>query len=389
MAKTTADASVMLDNAMGLSYARANIEKFNKLPYNIKWRYAIVRAPWFVPNAALRVTSPDGPLPKITYLPSRHKDVFIPVHVFLPKPNPDMKSEDVETLPVNIDFHGGSFIMGSCLEQAPFCSMLARERNCVVLSVDYRKGPFDQFPAANEDAEDVLAAVLDAQEHSMAGRTLRFDINGRGVAKRTRPIIKLDANRVSLSGFSSGGNLALNLALSVNLPDKHWPSLLPEQGNEVPLLLFYPSLDARQLPNERPLPPSMPVKKPGWMPDLKLEETLMPTYLPPDQRTHPRASPGLADLHGLHQRAKVLLILPEYDTLAAQSEQWLEKVKEAGDEARVEVMRCPGMTHGWTQFPESWINKEQKKEKDRVFRRVVDFLRETWPEAGMRRRGTL
>ena len=66
-------------------------------------------------------------------------------------------------LPVVIDFHGGGFVLGSYLEQTPFCAKLARELNCVLVTVDYRMGPASKHSAALEDAEDVLSAFIDAK----------------------------------------------------------------------------------------------------------------------------------------------------------------------------------------------------------------------------------
>lgn len=40
-------------------------------------------------------------------------------------------------VPVVLDFHGGGFIMGSPLEQAPYAAMMARELGAVVISVSY------------------------------------------------------------------------------------------------------------------------------------------------------------------------------------------------------------------------------------------------------------
>lgn len=65
---------------------------------------------------------------------------------------------------------------------------------------------------------------------------------------------------------------------------------------------------------------------------LRLEAEVMPTYLPRDQAGHPRASPGLTDTRngGLHENAKMFPVLPEFDTLAAQSDVWIEKAANEG-----------------------------------------------------------
>lgn len=267
--------------------------------------------------------------------------------------------------------------MGSCLEQAPYCSQVARELGKIVLSIDYRMGPLHHFPDAIEDAEDVLKAALDANMETPAGKLLRLAI-AKKIGHTSEKGI-LDAETLSISGFSSGVNIALNLAISIQTPDVTWPCLFPDPGNPIPTLLFFPSFDQTLLPHERPMPKHLPqqpktdgVKPPG----LALSAHMAPTYLDTDRRTHPRSSPGLADMRkGLHQRAKILLVLPEIDTLAVQSEAWLAKMEEEGRMGSVTVERAPGMTHGWTQFPDLWLSEKARAEKHRVTDVSLDFMR--------------
>ena len=296
----------------------------------------------------------------------------------------DIKDDGKATprhLPVIVDFHGGGFVMGSCLEQAPFCAKLARELTCVVLTVDYRMGPTDQHPAALEDGEDVLRAILDPQaagyaplREAVARRVCENQQQRRSAQEK----IDLDRSRIAVSGFSSGGNAALNMALSVYQPhaERAWPSCFPAgYASGIALLLYYPSLDCRQLPSERTRPPKLPVTGGFWS---ELDDKLMPTYLPRKQAGEPRASPGLADLQGLHPRAKILLVLPELDSLAEQSEVWVEKVQREGRGEDLVVVRYEGMKHGWTQMPVSWLNGEERKTRADVFGRTVAFIRGVW-----------
>jgi acetyl esterase/lipase len=248
--------------------------------FGISWRKALVSLPRLVPNWAMNFTSPEGPQPIVFDIPSRGRHL-IPVYVFVPprrkkhhhfhhhhKKKHEEGSHLRETLrpmgidddyegklPVVIDFHGGSFILGSCQEQAPFCSRMCRELSCVVISVDYRLGPYAQFPAANLDAEEVVLAVTDPKNRAYT--PLREGIMW-ALLKEGRKPIELDEHKIAVSGFSSGGNLALGLALSVKddpTVEADWPSPIPwDYPNDIPILLFYPSLDARLLPHERPRP---------------------------------------------------------------------------------------------------------------------------------------
>lgn len=347
-------------------------------PFGVTWRKALLSAPRLVPDSVLYLTSPEGPHPVVIYIPSRGSHQ-IPLYVFIPKPT---SSQTITKHPVLLDFHGGGFVFGSCQEQAPFCSKIARELNAVTISVDYRLGPAAKFPAAIEDAEDVVNAILSSGRPG--DQELRDIINDH-LEKSSRPRIELDETRIAISGFSSGGNLALNLALSINASTSamlkdDWPSAFSNPfPRSIPLLLFYPSLDCTILPSERPRPPGME-EKTGFLKALDLEASVMRTYLPQDQVNHPRASPGLANVSngGLHEKAKIFLVLPELDTLASQSDVWIEKVADEGRSADLSVEKVVGVVHGWTQFPDSWLSEGHKRLKTSVFNEARDFVASAW-----------
>lgn len=309
-------------------------------------------------------------------------------------------------MPIVIDFHGGGFFLGSCLEQAPFCAQLSRKLGAIVLSVDYRLGPIDKFPAALEDAEDVLYAVLNGQKpgyHELRkGITQKliesYDTKNESeregkAAPTSSPAppkdgVNIDTSRIALSGFSSGGNLALELALHVAanppLVANAWPSPFPPSyAHPIPLLLFYPSLDSRLLPSERTRPPDLPVSSGFWS---DLSDKLGPTYLSRDEAANPRASPGLSDISngGLHDQARMLLVLPEHDSLSDQSEQWVQKVEESGRGQHLKVERYPGMKHGWTQMPELWLGAEEKQTRIESFGIAIDFVKRVWETGKVR-----
>ena len=395
-------------------------------PFSTTWRKALVSLPRIVPDVALKYTSPAGPQPFVVKLPSFHSPNHdIPCYVFLYIPSKDGESTPESAsseksksshkksavkhakgrtefttttsgtaihtlnLPVLLDFHGGSFILGTPQEQAPFCAQMARELGataggggCIVISVDYRLGPYAHYPAANEDAEDVLRAVL--EDATVPGRILREAIREHVAKAGHEEWLNIDSKRIAISGFSSGGNMALGLALSVKddpTIKKDWPSVIPQDHvRDIPLLLFYPSLDSRLLPDERPRPPGLDAPT-GFFARMKIESELMPKYMPVAQRGHPRASPGLAYMDGLHPKAKMMLILPELDSLSHQSMIWVKKVEDEGRKDDLEVVRVPGVMHGWTQFPDGWIKSEQEKmKKYAVFAGAREFVRKFWED---------
>ncbi|GAM82913.1 hypothetical protein ANO11243_008990 [Dothideomycetidae sp. 11243] len=251
--------------------------------------------------------------------------------------------------------------MGSCLEQAPFCSMIAEKLGRIVISVDYRMGPLSKFPAAVHDAEDVVRAVL---EPASAANDIGTDM--------------LDPSRLSLSGFSSGGNLALNLATSIDTDDVDWPSPLSQHhGHPIPTLLFFPSFDQSILPHERtPLETLTPKQQAKIMKPSKLglSRYLTETYLSAEHRLHPRASPGKASLSAILPGTQIFLVLCEIDTLAKQSEEWVNRVQSEGKANLVQIESCTGMKHGWTQIPDIALSEREKQEKVKVFGKAVTFL---------------
>jgi len=91
-----------------------------------------------------------------------------------------------------------------------------------------------------------------------------------------------------------------------------------------------------------------------------------------------RASPGLAPVEDIHKHARMLLILPAMDSLAAQSEIWVEKVNNSERRDHLQVERYPNRAHGWTQFPDTWIDDEARKEKNDTSEKSIRFVQEIW-----------
>ena len=116
-------------------------------------------------------------------------------------------------LPVLVYFHGGGFTIGSIATHDALCRRLGHLADCAVLSVDYRLAPEHKFPAAQEDAWDVLQWV--ARE-------------GAGLG--------LDPGRIAVGGDSAGGTLAAVCAILAR--DAGLPLALQ--------LLFYPGTAGHQ-----------------------------------------------------------------------------------------------------------------------------------------------
>lgn len=90
--------------------------------------------------------------------------------------------------PIILHFHGGAYVLGSAASSVEYANRLAAAAKGVCYTVDYRLAPEHPYPAAIDDA---LAAY-------------------RGLLNQGIP-----ANRIVLSGESSGGGLALALAIAI------------------------------------------------------------------------------------------------------------------------------------------------------------------------------
>ena len=79
-----------------------------------------------------------------------------------------------------------------------------------------------------------------------------------------------------------------------------------------------------------------------------------------------------------------MLVLPELDTLAEQSEVWVEKVKREGGEADLIVERVQGVVHGWTQFPDAWLGEQDREVKAQVMEKARAFVEGWWSRNELR-----
>jgi acetyl esterase/lipase len=93
-------------------------------------------------------------------------------------------------LPIHINLHGSGWCLPGFHQDDPFCDYIAKTVGCVVLNADYSKAPEHAWPAANNDVD---AAI----------RWARANASERG----------WDPERITIGGFSAGGNLALSASI--------------------------------------------------------------------------------------------------------------------------------------------------------------------------------
>ncbi len=100
------------------------------------------------------------------------------------------RPSEAQLLPAIVYFHGGGHVVGS-LDTHDFTARnLCAGTGAVIVSVDYRMGPEDKFPAAVVDGFDALLWVVCSAAE-----------------------LGINADRIGVSGDSAGGNIAAVVAL--------------------------------------------------------------------------------------------------------------------------------------------------------------------------------
>ncbi len=259
----------------------------------------------------------------------------VPVRIYRPDPfdGSDGSGGRSGRLPGILYLHGGGWANGSLLSHDRTCRRLARLAGAVVVAVDYRLSPENQWPAGLDDA---LAAWRDiAARPSMYG---------------------VDPSRMGIAGDSAGGNLAAAACIA-----------LRQAGEGQPLfqLLLYPALD---LVERHPSADSFGQGFRLTDADMDAYKDL---YVPPGPKRHdPLVSPLLADdLSGLAP-AHVFTALA--DPLRDEGEFYVRRLRESGVEATLD--RIPSI-HGW-------FNMTVMRSSRSGFDQVVSRLRHTFTIAG-------
>ncbi|MCA1054167.1 alpha/beta hydrolase [Rossellomorea aquimaris] len=212
-------------------------------------------------------------------------------------------------LPVYVNFHGGAFIMNEKEMDDPYCRYLANEADCVVVNVDYAKAPEYPFPKPIREAYDILQWL-------------------KGRADE----LKIDAEKITVGGQSSGANIAAALCLD-----------LEERGEKQPLLqvLSYPMLDFVTPHGEKPEPDKWRSRYP------QVAQFLNMCYVPETgQAAHPLASPVLAEVSD--RLAPALILIAEFDAFRPEALRYAEKLNAAGVHVQEELFE--GCSHAFTHL---------------------------------------
>ena len=190
----------------------------------------------------------------------------------------------------------------------------------IVVSVEYRKGPENKFPAAHSDAFAAYQWVL-----------------------KNAASFKADPSKIALVGESAGGNLACNVSImardkKIQLP-LYQVLVYPVANND----MNSPSYVKNQ--NAKPLNKAM-------------MEWFTKNYLPnPSMSSDPRISLVNADLKNL---PPTTIIGAEIDPLMSDGEMLRDKLKSAG--VNVNYKLYSGVTHEF--FGMATLLKEAKEAQE-------------------------
>ncbi|RHZ56688.1 alpha/beta hydrolase [Aspergillus thermomutatus] len=212
--------------------------------------------------------------------------------------------------PAMLYFHGGGWVLGNIDTENPVCTNLCVRGNCVVVTVDYRLAPENPWPAAVHDCwEAILWLISDGAS-----------------------VLPIDTSKMATGGSSAGGNLAAIIthkALTLSPPVRFCAQLL-----SVPVMDNTATVDNNESYRLYEHTPALPAAKMIWYRNH---------YLPNiAHRTNPEASPLFYD-DDWSQLPPALIMVGELDVLRTEGEQYAAKLRKAGVEVDLQVMK--GMPH--------------------------------------------
>lgn len=213
-----------------------------------------------------------------------------------------------EVLPTVIYYHGGCFVSGGFATHDHQLRQLAFYSRCRVIAVHYRYAPEHAYPAAHNDAE-----------------------RGADIIWQNADKLGVDRARITFTGDSAGGHLALVTALRLKASGQWQPAQL---------ILIYPMLDATA---------HFDSYIRNGLDYIITRDTLLSgyeMYFPHTERQHPEASPlWRDDFNGL---PPVHIITAEYDPLCDEGEALYQRLSEQG--VTCSCQRYLGVIHGFFQL---------------------------------------
>lgn len=215
--------------------------------------------------------------------------------------------------------HGGGWVTGDLEYADELCRFLARDADCMVVSVDYRLAPEHPFPAGLADVESVTRWALAA-----------------------RPALP-----VAVAGDSAGGNLAAVVAAEL-------------RERLAFSLLLYPVTDHD--------PTTRSYREQTWPIGAADMGWFLDHYVAAAERDDPRVSPLRApDLRGV---PRTHLVLAGHDPLHDEGAAYAERLRAAG--VYVAVVDHDDLCHGFLRFTAA--SSQAREARDAVVRVVASMV---------------
>lgn len=264
------------------------------------------------------------------YVPSRDKGRKIGVDLYRPA-NVDASVK----LPVIVSWHGSGFLIPSWGEDREWAVQAIKALGCCVLDCDYRKAPEHPYPSAPDDADDVVGWVL--------SQTSRFD-----------------TTKVSLSGFSAGGALAL-------ASSNHYGS-----DNIKSVTVLYPPIDFDK-DSSKELPDPLPKFHSGLIMPVKMVDLFNRCYIVDWDKPRPaRMTIGSLDLNRFPKH--MFIATGDVDTLYNGARNFADKMNKHGhkDFTFVSVKE---EAHAWDKNP---LGPESVRSRDDAYRQAFECVKRSW-----------
>jgi acetyl esterase/lipase len=272
----------------------------------------------------------------VVSITSRDKYYTIKAHLY--KPSADGAGAGSKAPhPVLLNFYGSGFAIPLHGADDGFCRLVALAAGYAVLDVEYRLGPEYPFPAAINDVQDAVRYVLDRPK-------------------------EYNSSQVSVSGFSSGGTLALIA-----------PTLFP-RGLFQSVIAFYPATNLAVDPSLRKAP--APDAKPRSTFSTKI---FRESYIGAMDPRDPRISPAYADTS--NYPANMLVITGELDTSALEAEELAAKAQSEGLASGRNVV-SRRMKRCGHSFDKRNKDKVLVQARDEAYGFAVDMLKKVASESG-------
>jgi len=223
--------------------------------------------------------------------------------------------------PAILHMHGGGYIAGTAAGSIRPLQDVAKEHDCIIVTVDYRLAPEALFPDSLNDNYAALRWLYDNAEK-----------------------LGVDRHRIAIMGESAGGGHAAELAIAAR-----------DRG-EVPILLqvlIYPMLDDRT-GSSRKLPPF--IGKYMWTPEANRFGWTSLLGVPAGSASVP-AGAVPARVKSVACLAPAFIGVGSIDLFAEEDIEYARRLILAG--VPTELLVVPGAFHGFNSLaPDAAVSKE-------------------------------